>query len=672
MKNKPIFSLSKALITENIKMYWYLPVLSFITYFMAGIFPLLVDETMVTTANYWYLTDCLNNWNVAYVILLVAVPLIASMLVMSFLHNPVRATAVHAQPFSRNKIFCSQALTGWLMCVAPLVPMTLLYLLIANREADPLYWLAMSLIIVTFFYGMFMLAGALTGTGVMHLLLSGVFFGIVPLVIWIAMMYCDSFLPGFYNIPDGVVDFMSWSNPLLAMVMEGNGTEDYVAVQIAGYIFAGIIMLVLAYIAYCGAKLEHVGDSMLYRAIEEIITWAIAFVGMSAFGYFFFNAVDSSMFMLLAGMAFGTLLTFVVVKIVLERSIKIISKKNLASLGIFVILAAVFTSITVYDITGFAKRLPAPEDVVSVSRSSLEVYGNRFYYSNFEDGFINDMDINEPETIELVIDLHKYIVENELYAQYNVDGGVEVYASDGTVTHVGNLYLTFDYTMKDGSHMQRRFHVALDQAVADKINAVITSKEFKDDGNLSEKIKAENVQYIQVSAYDHYVYDYIYQKYGDVSDAEYEKIIAQEFKGWNNGDTVILIEDTEEIKEFLAALREDYYNRTYTLKASGQFVSGSELELNPLNISGDIYMKKGSEGTRTSQTILFAEEATATSSYRPAMTTEVVPYTSPDDMPQASISFSVGAQDGETLNLLQGLYEREGYDYYANRISEYK
>ncbi|MBQ1958849.1 MAG: hypothetical protein II354_00350 [Firmicutes bacterium] len=675
MKNKPAISLSKALIVENIKMYWYLPVLSFITYFMAGIFPLLVDDTMVTTKNHWYLDDCLNNWNLAYVLLLVAVPLIASMLMMSYLHNPVKAIAVHAQPFSRKKIFCSQTLTGWLMCAAPIVLMTLLYLMIANRGLQVFYWLAMSLIIVTFFYGLFTLAGALVGTAVMHLLLSGVFFGIVPLVVWIAMMYCESFLPGFYSIPDGVVDFMSWSNPLLAMVVEGSGTEDYTAVQIISYILAGIVMLLLAYVAYSRAKLEHVGDSMLYRAIEEIITWAITFVGMAAFGYFFYDGIDSSMFMLLTGMAFGTLLTFTVVKIVLERSIKIISRKNLASLGIFVIMAAVFTSITVYDITGFAKKVPAKEDVVSVSRYAFEVYGDRFYYSNFEDNFIPDSnyELNEPETIDKVIQLHKYIVENEMYDWNNYNGGVEVYAYDGSITKIANLYMTYDYTLKNGKHMQRRFEVKLDQNIADMLNGIITSKEFMDEGNLSEKIKAENVSFIQLHTYDSYTYDYILEKYGDVSDAEFDRITAEEFKGWGSGDLVLLIEDTKEIEDFLAALREDYYNRTYTLKASGEVVTGSEEIKHPLSIHGEIMMKKGSEGTRSAYTVIKnIEDVTSSSSSYQSIITEEIYAADPDDVPQASISFSVNANDTNTLEIMQDLYESEGYDYYAKRVEEYK
>ena len=674
MKNKPVFSLSKALIVENIKMYWYLPALSFITYFMAGIFPLLVDDSMLTVDNHWYLDDCLNNWNVAFVILLVAVPLIASMLMMGYLHNPVRAIALHAQPFSRNKIFCSQTLTGWLMCVAPVAATALLYLLIAGRFERVFFWALISVIIITFFYGLFTLAGALTGTTVMHLLLSGVLFGIVPLVVWIAMMYCEGFLPGFYSMPDGVVTFMSWSNPLIAMLVEGDGTEEFTGVQILCYIIAGVVMLVLAFIAYSRAKLEHVGDSMLYRVIEEIITWLIVFVGMAAFGWFFYEAIDSNMFMLIVGMIFGTLLTFVVVKIILERSIKIINKQNFVSLGIFVILAALFTGVTVYDITGFAKKVPAAEDVVSVSRYAFEVYGDRFYYSNFEDDFIpeSDYELNDPETIAMVLDLHKYIVENEMYDWNNYNGGVEVYAQDGSITRIANLYMTYDYTLKNGKHMQRRFEVKLDQNIADKLNSIITSKEFMDEGNLSEKIKAENVSYIQLHTYDSYTYDYIMEKYGDVSDEEFDRITAEEFKGWGSGDLVLLIEDTQEIEEFLAALRKDYYNRTYTLKASGEVVTGNEDYIYPLSINGEIMMKKGSEGTRKSYTSVSFSDDVTSSSYGPEMDVVSVPVTNPEDMPQASISFSVNARDTNTLELLKSLYEREGYDYYAERIEGYK
>ncbi|MBR3706348.1 MAG: hypothetical protein IKM19_05205, partial [Firmicutes bacterium] len=337
-------------------------------------------------------------------------------------------------------------------------------------------------------------------------------------------------------------------------------------------------------------------------------------------------------------------------------------------------LAAVFTGVTVYDITGFAKRVPVQEDVVSVSRYAFEVYGDRFYYSNFEDDFIpeSDYELNDPETIAMVLDLHKYIVENEMYDWNNYNGGVEVYDYDGNITRIANLYMTYDYTLKNGKHMQRRFEVKLDQNIADKLNSIITSKEFMDEGNLSEKIKAENVSYIQLHTYDSYTYDYILEKYGDVSDAEFDQITAKEFKGWSNNDVMIVIEDTEEIEEFLAALRKDYYNRTYTIKASGEVVTGEEEYVYPLSIHGDIMMKKGSEGTKKSYNSAIIDGNVTSSSYGPVMEIVSVPATNPEDMPQASINFSVNARDTNTLEILQSLYKKEGYDYYAERIEGYK
>ena len=112
MKTKLQLGLSKALIKENYKLYWYLPVLSFIAYFMAGIFPLIMNPHYLTDPNHWYLEDCLMNWNVAFVALLIAAPLVGSIVMMHYLHSPNYAIAIHAQPFSRSKIF-SRSISGW-------------------------------------------------------------------------------------------------------------------------------------------------------------------------------------------------------------------------------------------------------------------------------------------------------------------------------------------------------------------------------------------------------------------------------------------------------------------------------------------------------------------------------------------------------------------------------
>ncbi len=654
MKNKRIFSLSSAIISENLKMYWYLPALSFIIYFMAGIFPLLVDNNLMTEPNnLWYLEDSLRNYNVAYCLLMIIVPLISAVMMMGFLHNPVRATALHSQPFSRNKIFCSHILTGWLMCIMPVIVMTLLYSLMNHTTTSTVYWMVTSAIIITFFYGMFVLAGSLVGNSVMHVLLSGVFFGIIPLIIWITMMFCESFLEGFYSIPEPIEDFMINSNPIFSII--SNYGESLPLENILIFGAAGLIMLVLASIAYSRAKLERVGDSMMYRIFEEIITWLVVFVGMSAFGYFFYKLVYTKV-ILLMGMAFGSLLSFIVVKIVLARSIKIINKENLISLGIYAILACLFVSITIYDLSGFTKRVPDVDDIDFVYRDTYE-WDDMFYYYNFEENFIENDQLSSPETIEKIVALHQYIVDNKLYSQDAASKGYFIYRdSNGTVQ--SNKYSTiyFHYTTKNGSSIQRYFGILPDETAINMINDILNSEEYKDKGNLSDNIKVENVSYIQVYTYD-YSYDeeidreIAYEKSGTdyVGNADTKSISA-------NNEVTVIIDDPEEIEEFLAALRKDYYNRTYRFEYLQEDLtdivtsSSSILSFN-MDISGSIIMKPGSEGTITASD----EEQTSNQYY---------------SAPQSEVNFFVRGTDKNTLKLLGGIFEKEGYDYYAKRINE--
>ena len=52
MKNKNLFALSPALLLENFKMYWYLPVVSLILYFFGGIFPIITNYDNLYSINY--------------------------------------------------------------------------------------------------------------------------------------------------------------------------------------------------------------------------------------------------------------------------------------------------------------------------------------------------------------------------------------------------------------------------------------------------------------------------------------------------------------------------------------------------------------------------------------------------------------------------------------------
>lgn len=660
MKNKRIFSLSGALITENLKMYWYLPALSFIAYFMAGIFPLIMDSSLRTDPERTYLEDSLNNMNFFFGLLLTAVPLIAAVMVMGFLHKPARAMAIHAQPFSRNRIYCSQILTGWLLSVLPVAAMTLLYLFLAGMPIASLHWGFSSIAILTFFYGTFVLAGSLVGSSVMQVLLSGVFFGIVPLILWLVSCYCENFLNGFYTMPEWLVNLMENSNPLLRLVME-TGSDDPVPLSAALlYLAAGLVMVILAGLAYERARLERVGDSMMYRLFEEIITWLVVFVGMTIFGFFFYGTLDSRS-MMLVGMAVGLLLSFVIVKIIIARSIKILTKQNLLSLGIFAVLAALFTGIVMFDLAGYGRWVPDVEDVASVDSDSI-YYNDGYNYYQFADDFNKENEIlTSPDAIEKVVALHQYAAAHSLG-----DQEYTALAQESGNNPKKYVHLTFRYEMKDGSRRDRMYRVEMTEEMVRLLNEVLSCEEYRADACLSEQITAENVSYIYIS-----VYDSTWEKYGYDAEAASEEETADaeavpemtrtvntaEAKDAAEYEAVVTINNPEEIEDFLAALRKDDYNRIYTVELSDD-TKNKITDDDCLSVYCSIVMKEGAAGTASPETAGSSSLIQIDSVY-------------PKDADTATVDFSLNGQDRESLRLLREMLYAEGYQNHAKLLEKY-
>ncbi|MCI5533807.1 MAG: hypothetical protein MR440_03450 [Firmicutes bacterium] len=523
MKNKNLFALSPALILENFKMYWYLPVLSLIIYFFGGIFPIITNYDNLYSINY-LIQNNFNNLSLVFIPLLIIVPLTAACIAMSFFHRENRALAMHAQPYSKSRLFNSQVASGWLMCILPLLVMALLYLcfmkevapdvtssVIPHTPEDNVYtaaavfgWLGDSVVIATFFYGMFVLAGALVGTVIMQVLLSGVMFVILPLMIFIVNAFCDSFLLGYVGMSDFAETLMRDANPLLRLVF-GWGTGPGLQLELA-YLLAGVLMLVLARFAYGRAKLEKVGDSMIFMVMEELITYLIVFVGMTAFGWIFYNMAASTKTMLVFGMAVGSLITFLVVKIILAKSIKVFNKRNLISLCIYLVAAALFTGLTVFDIGGFAKRLPDEDAIQSVelSDSTFRIgYENSYYCDDLllKDGSKPVMS-TDSAVISAMYELEKYIVENERYATEAIAYDTASYERplEGQLEYAVES-ISFTYKMKNGTSFKRRYFVSIDNTIVELLNKIVASEDLKSYYRLADKLNLAEFDSAMLSVY---------------------------------------------------------------------------------------------------------------------------------------------------------------------------
>lgn len=572
MRNKGIFSVSPALIRENFKLCWYVPALAFLLYFFAGIFPIILNLSDLGSIAR-YVNSSLNNYNVIYPIYMAAIPLVAAMLMMSFFHKPAKALALHAQPYSGSKLFNSHVVSGWLMCIIPVVLTALLYLVFMREtlvystgelvmdslhvtgspvtDSHNIYtfdavmmWLASSIGIITFFYGMYILAGSLTGNSAMHLLLSGLFFIIVPALLLIVATYCESYIEGFVSLPDRVSDVMRCFNPLIMMIT--TGSESIVSAKVTlTYLGLGLVFIAAGGAAYRLAKLEKVGDSMIFRPVEEIITYLVVFVGMTVFGFFFQSFKSDSKVFLIIGMVIGTLITFFITKVVIARSVKIFNMKNLKSLTIYVVIAALFTAFTIFDITGISKRLPKLDQVESVNCEYMFTgYDMDSFASGHFRGLSDIGNLTSPSVINKVYELHKYVIENELYQQAD------------PFDYYFNSYTTFDddmvpaesvqfvYKYKNGSEFKRSFQFALDDKAAELINDIVTDPDYMAALTLSDKIDQE------------------------LFDDAYASIYCD--------DEPVIVSEPDELKKIVEAYDEDVYNSNY-IDIYNRIVSGEDV-----------------------------------------------------------------------------------------------
>lgn len=554
MKYKNPLCISGALMKEIFRMYWYIPVFTFMLYFFAGIMSILSNMSNMDSIDY-YIHESVKNMNIIYTGIVCVVPVITAVLMMGFIHKESKALMLHIQPLSKNRIFNSYYISGWLMCIIPLLITTALYLLLSFRihaitRFDIIYWLLSSIAVMTWFFGITVFAGTLTGTAVMNLLAAGVLTIIFPVLVSIAEAYCNIFISGYYKMPECVTYIAENYNPMLNMLFRYGEEETGRTIVFAVYFAVGVLLSAWGRRIYKTRKLERVGSSTLSKTFEELMTYLVVFVGMSSFGLMMWTFSDSRL-MIIVGMIIGTLLTLSIVKIIVNRSMRIFGRDFLRSLAVYSAIAVVFVALTVFDITGFSKRVPEASDVKSVEMEDFASFYDNFIDSGFtEESNVNSkMQFTSPESIDKIVELHNYIVDNKLYAGES-ETGAEVYDLDGTPVSIGSEYIHIKYKLENGNSLERYYSVNMDQKVAQLLDDILTGEEYMEKSKLSSYINMENISYVQITSTAEY-YDDPYEEsersyysYGDyyeeheISNAniaviENPKLIKKVFSAWD-------------------------------------------------------------------------------------------------------------------------------------------
>ena len=492
-KNRYFGGISSALLKENFRQQWFIPALLFILYLISGIFPILM---MDRESRGFYAVRCIANTNIIFDMFMTVMPMIAACLVMRYYHRPDMAFALHSQPYSRGKLFCTQILTGWLMLAVPVILTGLIFMAVSGSVELPIYgdgitgwepaytaggvlwWMAESISIYTFYFGLCVLAGSLVGNTVTQILGSMVFYAVVPALTGIVYLYSESCLPGYNSDSDGILKIFLYSEPFIGKYA---ASQDAIVIPNGLWYFAaGLILVIAAGCIMRKAKLEKVGDSMIFGPVEAAVTVVITFIGGAVLGLLFGAVFNDGFGMYLLGALIGAAISFFLLKLILARSVRIFNKVNFRTFAAAAAVIVIFLLVFVTDITGYGTRVPAERDIkeVNVKGVSERVLRlNNYDMYDTEGRYVSSkVFTDDREFIGKVNALHRYAADNKLYDLKAGEKAPEMEAE-------------FEYVLKNGKTFRRLFTIRVDETAEEMLRDIVNHKAVDEVTALPEALK---------------------------------------------------------------------------------------------------------------------------------------------------------------------------------------
>lgn len=415
------FSVSAPLIKENLRRFWAIPVLSFLVYFLSGVFPILMSYNKLHIMA-GYIEMSLHNMQPFFMAAHLLVPVLAAVVLLRYLQSVSSVAVMHSLPFTRPKLFNSGFLSGLILTLLPVLINGVILLLLSKpayrqwgygadlkidtvdvfSRAEIMNWIWTSVIIIAVLYSVSFFTGIVTGNMLMHLLTSFFFIFLIPILYGVFTVYFMEFLYGF-NTSGDWMDIALSISPYTG-ILSNAGYFSMPAVLY--YIATFILMTGISAFLYNKRKLERATESLTFGFMKPVLCYVIAFLGMTLLG-FYFEVLGEAKFYMYAGFAAGTVIFFIIGQMIVTKSVRIFNREGLVSFLIYTLIAVLFLVGVNFDVTGFERRVPNPEKVESAMLSDNYNSVMQYYNYNQEKHWLKN-----PDNIKAMTDFHRSILEN--------------------------------------------------------------------------------------------------------------------------------------------------------------------------------------------------------------------------------------------------------------------
>ena len=364
---------------------------------------------------------------------------------------------LHAMPMRREGWLLTNLVSGLVFALIPaLVGGGFAAVVLREYWWIALAWQLVSLLQFVFFFGVAVFSAMCAGKriGMIAIYAMANFFSV--LIFWVAYMLYEPLLPGvvfseaWYELFSPLVTMVgsmyydidiNWSEISTKVVFNGYIPESWYYLFICAGV--GVVFMVLSWLLYRKRHLETAGDFISFRPMRMVflIVYTIAAgVLVYAFGDFVGLYKDYGF------LTVGILIGFFTGWMLLERTIKIFTKKVFAGFAVFAILFAASLGITAWDPMHIVTYVPETEKIANVCLFRLS--DTFLYYSGTHSG---GWYITDPAEIAKVQTLHKQMLETPA----DPDGEI--------------LNMELRYELENGSYVYRSYDVPAESPVAEDL-----------------------------------------------------------------------------------------------------------------------------------------------------------------------------------------------------------
>ena len=448
-----------------------LPVLIAVAYFLSNILPVLLSYSRLENV-ILYTYGTMTGSNLLNMAIGIIGGVVVSCAVFKYLHSTASVIDAHARPLTRTQLFRGSFFAGLVMIIGPVILTGLLYLCLmgAHSSGDMVTilqdwgfdnyidvanvltasnivgWMLDHILVIGFTYCVSCFAAILAGTAVVQALLSLVLIALPTVIYTFFLGYMNTFLYGY----DGSVNLLGYLSPYAYLTMRDAYPFAVVPVTLLVYAAISVLLAFAASAIYRKIKLENEENTIVVPYVAEllvILLTAIA-VSMTMFIARSFLSIDTTAGAVIT-IILATIVFFPIFCMIADQSFRIFKGRNAKVFILYAAVMCLVLAFTLFDVTGFEKRVPAVSDVKSVT-----VEDSNLIHTHIKG-------ITDKDTIALITDLHKSIADRGEGTTEEVNSQIEgqnntIYGSIGGIEVV--------YKLNNGKTLKRNYPVILPES----------------------------------------------------------------------------------------------------------------------------------------------------------------------------------------------------------------